>query len=202
MKKREAIARRRRQAGASSPRLWALGLTALIIALGLVIWQKRHRISEPTAPPAPGINVDRDKPILIKVFFGAPARQMLEAEARTIYASATRADQAKQALLELLKGPRSSLVAVVPQGTELKELYLDEAGMAYVDLSKEASLHHPGGVFAERLTIAAIVNTLMYNFQEITGVRLFIDGEPQETLAGHVRISGRLHRDRELVARP
>ncbi len=93
-------------------------------------------------------------------------------------------------------------MAVVPSGTQLKELYLDEAGTAYVDLSKEAASRHPGGVLAERLTIAAIINTLMYNFPEITSVRLFIEGEPRETLVGHVRISGLLHRDRELVARP
>lgn len=202
MRKREAITRRRRSPGFSSPRLWVVGLTALVVALGLVIWQKRHRLPEPAGAPAPGIQVDRDKPVLIKVFFGAPARQRLEAEARTIYVSANRADHIKQALLELLKGPRSSLVNVVPKGTQLKELYLDEAGTAYVDLSKEVASSHPGGVFAERLTIAAIVNTLMYNFPEITNVRLFIEGEPRETLAGHVRISGRLRRDRELVARP
>ncbi|MFQ6672860.1 MAG: GerMN domain-containing protein, partial [Candidatus Tectimicrobiota bacterium] len=156
------------------------------------------------SPKAPGlsVDVDKDKPVLIKVFFRSSRRQRLEAEARTIYASAHREAQAKQALLELLKGPRSGLVAVVPGGTRLNELYLDEAGTAYVDLSGEVATGHPGGVLAERLTIAAIVDTLMYNFPEITSVRLFIEGEPRETLAGHIRTSGLLGRDRELVVRP
>jgi spore germination protein GerM len=178
------------------------GVLALVVALGLVLWTQHERLFKPSSPQAPTLQVDRDKPILIKVFFGAPGRQRLEAEARTIYASATKADQAKQALLEILKGPRSGLVAVVPQATAVKELYLAEDGTAYVDLSKEASSGHPGGVLAERLTVAAVVNTLLYNFPEITRVRLFIEGEPRETLSGHVRISGLLGRDREMVARP
>ncbi len=202
MRKRRALAKRSRGTGASTLRPWMVGLLALVVALGLVLWKQRHRLFGPSSPPAPALHVDRDKPVLIKVFFGAPGRQRLEAEARTIYASANRADQAKQALIELLKGPRSGLVSVVPEGTSLKELYLAEAGTAYVDLSKEVTSGHPGGVMAERLTIAAVVNTLMYNFPEITRVRLFIDGEPKETLAGHVRISGLLGRDREMVARP
>lgn len=202
MKKLKAIARRGRNSGSSTRRRWVFGLTALLIALALVIWPNRHRLWRTTSPRAPGIHVDKDNPILIKVFFASPARQRLEPEVRTIYASAIRADQAKQALLELLKGPRSGFVGVVPQGTKLKELYLSDDGTAYVDLSPEAASRHPGGVLAERLTVAAIVNTLMYNFQEINRVRLFIDGEPRETLAGHIRISGLLGRDREVVARP
>ena len=179
-----------------------MGLVALSLALTFVIWRHRHRLWKPQAPPAPTLRVDKDKPVLIKVFFGSPARLRLEAEGRTIYASSNRADRAKQALIELFKGPRSGLVAVVPEGTRLKELYIDDDGTAYVDLSKEVAEDHPGGVFAERLTIAAIVNTLMYNFSEINHVRLFVEGEPRETLAGHVRADRLLGRDRSLVARP
>ena len=188
--------------GPPVPRWWMAGLFALALALGLIVWKQRHRLWESAGPSSPVLQVDRDKPLLIKVFFRAPARRRLEAEARTIYASARRADNAKQVVMELLKGPRSELVSVVPEGTRLNELYIDEAGTAYVDLSKEVAAGHPGGVFAERLTIAAIVNTLMYNFPEITHVRLFVEGEPRETLAGHVRANGLLVRDRELVARP
>jgi spore germination protein GerM len=179
-----------------------VGLVSLSLALGIVVWQKRHSFLEPVAPKAPALPVDKDKPVLIKVFFGSTNRQRLEAEARTIYASAHSDAQAKQAILELFKGPRSSLVGVIPQGTRLNELYLDEAGVAYVDLSSEVATAHPGGVLAERLTIAALVNTLMYNFPDITAVRLFTDGKPRETLAGHVRTSGLLGRDRNLVVRP
>lgn len=179
-----------------------MGAVALSLALATVLWKQRHRLTSSSPPPYPGIQVDKDKPVLIKVFFGSTERQRLEAEARTIYETERRADQAKQAVLELLKGPRSALVAVVPPGTQLKELYIDEAGTAYVDMSKEISSKHPGGVLAERLTIAAIVNTLTYNFPDINHIRLFVDGEPRETLAGHVRTGGPLSRDRELVARP
>lgn len=203
MRRRGAvIAKRGRARGPLLPRLWMVGLVSLALALGIVVWQKRHRFLKPAASRAPALPVDKDKPLLIKVFFGSPARQRLEAEARTIYASAHRGTQAKQALLELFKGPRSSLVAVIPEATRLNELYLDKAGVAYVDLSSEVATAHPGGVLAERLTIASLVNTLMYNFPEITAVRLFTDGKPLETLAGHVRTSGLLGRDRDLVVRP
>ncbi|MDV2504497.1 MAG: GerMN domain-containing protein [bacterium] len=204
MRRRGAVlAKRGRGRGPRLPRLWMVGLISLTLALGVVVWKQRHRFLESVAPKAPSIlvDVDKDKPVLIKVFFGSPKRQRLEAEARTIYASAHRDAQVKQAILELLKGPRSSLVAVIPTGTRLNELYIDKDGTAYVDLSDEVATRHPGGVLAERLTIGALVNTLMYNFPEITAVRLFTDGEQRDTLAGHVRTSGRLGRDRDLVVR-
>lgn len=203
MRRRGAVlAKRGRGRGPRLPRLWMVGLISLALAIGVVVWKQRHRFLEPVTPKAPSLLVDKDKPVLIKVFFGSPNRQRLEAEARTIYASAHQDAQVKQAILELLKGPRSSLVAVIPTGTRLNELYIDKAGTAYVDLSDEVATRHPGGVLAERLTIGALVNTLMYNFPEITAVRLFTEGEPRETLAGHVRTSGRLGRDRDLVVRP
>jgi hypothetical protein len=57
-----------------------------------------------------------------------------------------------------------------------------------VDFNPELSLLHPGGVTAERLTIFAIVNSLVLNLDAVERVQLLLEGKPAPTLAGHLDI--------------
>ncbi len=75
MRRRGAVlAKRGRGRGPRLPRLWMVGFISLALALGVVVWKQRHRFLESVAPKAPSIlvDVDKDKPVLIKVFFGSP----------------------------------------------------------------------------------------------------------------------------------
>ena len=89
----------------------------------------------------------------------------------------------------LLQGPEDpSLVSPIPAGTRLRHFFLTQDGTAYVDFSPELSLLHGGGVSTERLTLYAIVNTLVLNFEEIERVHILLQGKPSPTLAGHLDI--------------
>jgi len=101
---------------------------------------------------------------------------------------------AKQAIIELIKGPSSSeLYPTIPSTTRVNGLYIGD-GIAYIDLSSEVIKNHPGGSTGELLTVYSIVMTLT-SFPEINKVQILVDGNSGETLVGHVDTSIPLERD-------
>lgn len=87
---------------------------------------------------------------------------------------------------EQLSPPESPLISPFPEGTELRAIYLTPSGDAFVDLSQQISLAHPGGSLDELFTVYALVNALTRNFLEISAVQILIEGQEVDTLAGHV----------------
>jgi hypothetical protein len=126
----------------------------------------------------------------VSLYFMDTREAKLVAERRTINQVANTVDQMKLAMTELIKGPASTLMQTIPRETEVREIFLDEKGCAYVDFSREISQKHPGGTTGELATVASIVNTLTANFpEEVRKVRILIHGEEAETIAGHIDIS-------------
>lgn len=105
---------------------------------------------------------------------------------------------AKQAIIELIKGPvNSELYPTVPSTTRVNNLYISD-GIAYIDLSSEVIKNHPGGSAGELLTVYSIVMTLT-SFPEINKVQILVDGNSGETLVGHVDTSIPLERDESWI---
>ena len=88
----------------------------------------------------------------------------------------------------LIKGPQKGLVRTIPVGTELSAIYIDSDNVCYVDLSETVKKNHPGGSNSELLTIYAVVNSLILNVSEIERVKILIDGNEAQTLAGHINL--------------
>ena len=61
--------------------------------------------------------------------------------------------------------------------------------LAVVNLRSSFVNEHPSGVEVEMLTVLSMIGTLHANFSQITQVRFLVDGQPRETLAGHVDLS-------------
>ncbi len=99
----------------------------------------------------------------------------------------------------LISGPASGLTRTIPEGTELRAVYLGPERTAYVDLTGEVSSNHPGGVRTELMTVYSIVNTLILNVSGVDRVKLLIDGQEADTLAGHIDIRFPLTADMLLV---
>ena len=87
---------------------------------------------------------------------------------------------------EQLAPPPTPLMSPFPEGTTLHAVYLTDGGDAFVDLSREVTLAHPGGSLDELFTVYALVNALTTNLQEITAVQILVEGQEVDTLAGHV----------------
>jgi len=126
----------------------------------------------------------------VSLYFVDAEEVKLVAEKRTITQAASTVEQIKLTVAELIEGPISALIPTIPEGTEVREVFLDEKGCAYVDFSRAISQNHSGGTTGELVTISSIVNTLTANFpEEIRKVRILIDGKEAKTIAGHIDIS-------------
>jgi spore germination protein GerM len=174
-------------------RLWLTLSGALVLGVGAAIllgrWlggeDKGRSLRSQVTKPVPVHEAPRRR---VQLYFSSVDGGHLQPEERRIEGGDLLA--AAEALVTgLLQGPGGAeLVSPIPKGTRLLHLFITEEGTAYLDFSTELSASHPGGAAAERLTLYAIVNTLILNLKEIERVQIIIEGKPRATLAGHFDI--------------
>ncbi|TKJ33022.1 hypothetical protein CEE39_04425 [bacterium (candidate division B38) B3_B38] len=183
----------------------------LVIAGGLfiyfVFYPEKESPPQPKVSPAPSAElptpyIDREANLMtVYLFFQSSEGNWLADEERRIYYTTSITDQAKQVVVELIKGPsKSYLLATIPPSTILRELFLTRQGIAYVDFSRQFISDHWGGTTGEMLTIYSIVDTLTINFPSIQKVQILVEGKEIETLAGHLDLRKPLNKDLSLIA--
>jgi germination protein M len=189
--------------------LTALGLLVLLLVVVLTAprWTRLLTRTVPgeetaedggTAAPAvvdPEAAAGAMQTITVKLFFLAPDQPALLIEDREVAYSADLARQVRTVVEELVKGPQKGLVGALPVETKVIDSFVTAAGIAYVDLSKEASLKHPGGTRGELLTVYSIVNSLTANFPGVKRVQILVEDRQVSTLAGHVDLTRPLSAD-------
>jgi hypothetical protein len=108
---------------------------------------------------------------------------------REIFATASEVNQGKQLLQALLDGPLAGETSAAPcfgpQAAYL-ELYLDNKGLAVVDLPQATVDGLPGGTSAEVAVLYCIIRTLSQNLPQVARVQILIDGQVPESLRGHM----------------
>jgi|KBSMisStaDraftv2_1062788.scaffolds.fasta_scaffold142795_2 germination protein M len=177
------------------------GAVVLLLAFGAGVWMIGHspappavvRGSDTDASPAPTSH------ITATLFFGDAGGRGLVARRVDVPLGASVADQGEAILLAALSTPPPGTVAVVPVGTRVRAFYLDGTGTGFVDLSGEVRTKHPGGSFAEALTVAAVVNAVTSNLPSVARVRVLVEGKEVETLAGHLDLAEPFLPDLSLV---
>ena len=124
----------------------------------------------------------------VHLYFADQKGSYLQAEERKVLAEDTIS--AIEAIINaLVEGPDNpKLVSTIPAGSRLLHIFVTDDGTAYLDFNSELFRLHPGGVTAERLTLYAIVNSLVLNLEEVERVQLLFEGKPASTLNGHVDI--------------
>jgi len=140
--------------------------------------------------------------INVRLYFEAPDREGLLPEEREVAFSSDLAQQLRTVVEELAKGSTTGLLATLPAGTRVLEVFVQARGVAYVDLSSEAVSGLPGGSKAELLTVYSVVNTIVTNFPAVSRVRIVVEDQPVASLGGHVDVSRPLPPDMTLVALP
>jgi len=125
----------------------------------------------------------------VVLFFLSEEDTLLHPEQREIPADLSVVRQAKQTIEELIKGSQKGYISPFPPEAKLRELYVTEEGVAYVDFSKDIVEKHLSGSSAEISTIFSVVNSLAYNFDDIEKVFILIEGREKETLGGHINLS-------------
>lgn len=111
-------------------------------------------------------------------------------------------DQARALLEAQLQPVEEPLMQAIPEGTEVRTVFITDRGEAYVDFSPEITTNHPGGSLDELFTVYTIVNTLTVNLPAISGVQILVDGREADTLAGHIDLRRPLTKNLSLVRAP
>lgn len=94
-----------------------------------------------------------------------------------------RAQEAVRSLLaQYLQSPSPHPIG---KGADVKEVYWIGGDTAVLDMTAQFADGHPSGVLVEQLTIASLVETLNANVSGVAKVKILINGEERETLAGH-----------------
>ncbi len=99
-------------------------------------------------------------------------------------------DRAAQIVRLVLEGfpENSNTVSPAPAGVKCRGVFIDDRGTAYVDLDG-ATIGMIHGADEEESLVAAVSRSLVDGLQEVKRVSFLIDGEPRDTLAGHVDLS-------------
>jgi len=92
---------------------------------------------------------------------------------------------------ELVKGSANSAVPrLLPADTIVRGAYLLPDGTAFVDLGGPTLTQGwATGSHQELMAVYSVVETVTVNFPEVKRVRMLVNGEPAETLGGHVSLS-------------
>jgi hypothetical protein len=198
--------------------LTALGLVGLLAGVGLTAPRWSALLRSPTASAGepddsvlaesaplgepPGEASDPARRISARLYFEAPDRDGLLPEERDVAFSRDLAQQIRTVVEELAKGPTSGLLATLPPGTRVLEVFVQGQGVACISLSPEIATGLTGGSRAELLTVYSIVNTVVANFPGVSRVRLVVNDQPTTSLGGHVDLARALPPDMTLVALP
>jgi len=136
----------------------------------------------------------------IEVYFPSASGAGLVGEFREIFVTGTPGDMAKQIISDLIEGPTGKqALRALPSAVRLRQAYMMESGLVYLDFSSELKEGLEGGSNNELLTIFSIVNSVVLNVAEIKRVVLLVGGRPVETLNGHVDLTRPLKPDFSLV---
>lgn len=128
-----------------------------------------------------------DEKSIVHLYFSDKKNAFLKAEQRYFPPSEKNPFRMGKLIVEgLIEGPRSELVRTIHEKTKLRALYITDNGTAYVDMARTIRDHHPGGAKSEMMTIYSIVNSVILNIPEVQSVKILIDGNEAETLAGHI----------------
>ena len=142
---------------------------------------------------------DTSPSVTATLFYVSEDGMRLVGVEREVRSGTTTTEQARRIAERQLSSAPPPLASAVPDGTTLRAIFVTPQGDAFVDLSREVSMGHPGGSLEELFTVYAIVNALTMNVPDITAVQILVEGREVDTLAGHVDLRHPLGRNLEWV---
>jgi germination protein M len=183
-------------------------LGVLAIAVAVLLWVSRPGTSsssrrrfrflrvtpvpaaaERSLTPAPGaLPATLAQTIRVTLFFPAMEDGKLRSEQRDIEKPPGGNAFLKALFAELKRGPqRPGLAAALPGKIQLRNAFLLPNGLAVLDLTVDSGLSF--GSDEEMTIVAALVDTALQNVADTNRVRILVNGEPAETLGGHVDLT-------------
>ncbi len=166
-----------------------------IVILGLILFAGSFwiykRFSTGEKIQRPKIEVGEKTTREVTLYFANLQAKKLVAEKREIFIQPNKVKEIRELVEELIRGPRNKdLARTLPPQAKLRSLYIDfNEAIAYVDFSGNIAKYFPGGSSGEILLIYSISNSIIDNFPEVKLVKILINGEEAQTLAGHIDLT-------------
>ena len=147
----------------------------------------------------------------ILLYFASNNARTLVAEEHRIEFTDALAENFRTILQNLIAGPQTDLLPILPASTKIRGLYILENGEMVIDFSREliSQQARPRSASLESLMIYGIVNTLTQaNLQQDTSqtirtIRFLFEGAPpEENFSAHIDLSEPVARNIEWIAGP
>jgi spore germination protein GerM len=164
----------------------------LVLAVAIFLATRARPASAPRQTPvpaaatAPAAPAPPGRKIKARLFYVDEDGTRLTSVERDVAYGESADEQAREIVAAQIAPVAEPLVSAIPPGTTLRAVFITKSGDAYVDLSREARVAHPGGTVDELLTVYTIVNALTVNLPAVTAVQVLVDGKEVDTLSGHV----------------
>ena len=142
-------------------------------------------------PLSPNLNKENKVAMRTVLLYYESPDLLLAPERRNLPLPENPAAAVDLVVRELMKGSASAAVPrLLPADTVVRGAYLLPDGTAFVDLGGPTlSQGWTTGSHQELMAIYSVVQTVTANFPEVKRVRMLVNGEPAETLAGHVSLN-------------
>jgi hypothetical protein len=168
-------------------------LLAITFGMGFYVLRMRARVdrtdvsaanTQPVAPPVSGSSEQ------VTLYVAYDDAGVLRPKAVRITLPTGRQERAAEILRALLTLylDKFSPHPLGP-GSDIRDVYLVDPGLAVIDLNAAFADNHRSGVLVEELSVVSLVQTLSANIPGITRVKILVDGNERETLAGHADLS-------------
>jgi Sporulation and spore germination len=168
-------------------------LLAIALGMGFYVWRMRSRVdrsevsavnTQPVAPPVSGSN---EQVVLYVAYDDAG---VLRPRPVRIPLPAGRQERAAEILRALLTLYLDKLSPhPLGPGSQIRDVYLVDPGLAVIDINAAFADSHRSGVLVEELTVVSLIQTLSANIPGVTRVKILVEGNERDTLAGHADLS-------------
>ncbi len=169
---------------------------ALLLAAGLgtgiyVLILKRHarqaprtaELQETVAPPTAGA------PVSVALYVADDQQGTLHREDTTLPLPSSPTLRAQAVLRALIaRYTQKDSPHPLPAGADINDVYLVK-DTAIVDLNDAFAGGHRSGVLVEDLTVLSLVQTVSAVLPTVTQVKILVNGQERETLAGHADLA-------------
>jgi spore germination protein GerM len=167
-------------------------LLAAALLTGAYVWVlKRHarqapqstQLQQPVAPPSAGA------PLTVALYVADDQQGALRREDASLTLPSDPTLRAQAVLRALIaRYTQKDSPHPLPSGADVNDVYFVN-GTAVVDLNDAFASGHRSGVMVEELTVLSLVQTLAANLPGVAQVKILVNGQERETLAGHADLA-------------
>ncbi len=173
--------------GVTAGAIYLQGLHERVLRLGRPQPSEAQVRREITQAP---VTTGPEKKEKVRIFWTAENGIGLEPVEMELALPAEPEPRAKLIILALIASAPRPEVRTLPADAALLDFYLLDDGTAIADFSDALARATPSGILSEQMAVDSILRTLEANVPGVRRVKILINGQEVDTLAGHADLSG------------